>query len=132
MDGALVVQRHDSQHPPVEFFDNPPESVPIVFLGLHFYRILNDPDTPFLPQIRTLPQNFLFEVRREFEAIHALSSLAAFMGTRKAGSSPRPAEPPRSLKGPTRYKGNRFFVVSDNNDLFVQRTLLLYFELVER
>jgi hypothetical protein len=32
-------------------------------------------------------------------------------------------------EGLTRHKGNRFFMVSDNNDLFVQRTLLLYFEL---
>lgn len=37
-----------------------------------------------------------------------------------------------NFEGLTRHKGNRFFMVSDNNDLFVQRTLLLYFELVER
>ncbi len=36
-----------------------------------------------------------------------------------------------NFEGLTRHKGNRFFMVSDNNDLFVQRTLLLYFELVE-
>ena len=34
-----------------------------------------------------------------------------------------------NFEGLTRHKGNRFFMVSDNNDLFVQRTLLLYFEL---
>lgn len=37
-----------------------------------------------------------------------------------------------NFEGLTRHKGSRFFMVSDNNDLFVQRTLLLYFELVER
>ena len=37
-----------------------------------------------------------------------------------------------NFEGLTRHKGNRFFMVSDNNDLFVQRTLLLYFELVDR
>lgn len=37
-----------------------------------------------------------------------------------------------NFEGLARHKGNRFFMVSDNNDLFVQRTLLLYFELVER
>lgn len=37
-----------------------------------------------------------------------------------------------NFEGLTRHQGNRFFLVSDNNDLFVQRTLLLYFELVER
>jgi hypothetical protein len=37
-----------------------------------------------------------------------------------------------NFEGLTRHKGNRFFMVSDNNDLFVQRTLLLYFELAEQ
>ena len=36
-----------------------------------------------------------------------------------------------NFEGLARHKGNRFFMVSDNNDLFVQRTLLLYFEIVE-
>ncbi len=36
-----------------------------------------------------------------------------------------------NFEGLTRHQGNRFFMVSDNNDLFVQRTLLLYFELIE-
>ncbi len=35
-----------------------------------------------------------------------------------------------NFEGLTRHQGNRFFMVSDNNDLFVQRTLLLYFELI--
>lgn len=35
-----------------------------------------------------------------------------------------------NFEGLTRHKGNRFFMVSDDNDLFVQRTLLLYFELL--
>ncbi len=34
-----------------------------------------------------------------------------------------------NFEGLARHQGNRFFVVSDNNDLFVQRTLLLYFEI---
>jgi hypothetical protein len=34
-----------------------------------------------------------------------------------------------NFEGLTRHRGNRFFMVSDNNDLFVQRTLLMYFEL---
>lgn len=34
-----------------------------------------------------------------------------------------------NFEGLTRHKNTRFFMVSDNNDLFVQRTLLLYFEL---
>ena len=36
-----------------------------------------------------------------------------------------------NFEGLTRHRGNRFFMVSDNNDLFVQRTLLMYFELLE-
>lgn len=35
-----------------------------------------------------------------------------------------------NFEGLTRHRGNRFFMVSDDNDLFVQRTLLLYFELL--
>lgn len=35
-----------------------------------------------------------------------------------------------NFEGITRHRGNRFFLVSDNNDLFVQRTLLLYIELL--
>lgn len=36
-----------------------------------------------------------------------------------------------NFEGLTRHKGRRFFMVSDNNDLFVQRTLLMYFELLD-
>ena len=36
-----------------------------------------------------------------------------------------------NFEGLTHHKGKRFFMVSDNNDLFVQRTLLMYFELLE-
>lgn len=36
-----------------------------------------------------------------------------------------------NFEGLARHRGNRFFVVSDDNDLFLQRTLLLYFELLE-
>ena len=36
-----------------------------------------------------------------------------------------------NFEGITRHRGNRFFLVSDNNDLFIQRTLLLYVELLD-
>lgn len=36
-----------------------------------------------------------------------------------------------NFEGLTRHRENRFFMVSDNNDLFVQRTLLMYFEVLE-
>jgi hypothetical protein len=36
-----------------------------------------------------------------------------------------------NFEGLARHRGNRFFMVSDNNDLFVQRTLLMYFELAD-
>ena len=35
-----------------------------------------------------------------------------------------------NFEGLTRHRGNRFFMVSDDNSVFVQRTLLLYFELL--
>lgn len=36
-----------------------------------------------------------------------------------------------NFEGLTRHKGNRFFMISDNNDLFVQRSLLMYFEILD-
>jgi hypothetical protein len=36
-----------------------------------------------------------------------------------------------NFEGLARHRGNRFFMVSDDNGVFIQRTLLLYFELVE-
>lgn len=36
-----------------------------------------------------------------------------------------------NFEGLTRHKGNRYFMVSDNNDIFIQRSLLMYFELLD-
>ncbi len=36
-----------------------------------------------------------------------------------------------NFEGLARHRGNRFFLVSDDNDLFIQRTLLLYFDLAD-
>ena len=36
-----------------------------------------------------------------------------------------------NFEGLTRHRGQRYFMVSDNNDVFVQRTLLLYFEILD-
>jgi hypothetical protein len=36
-----------------------------------------------------------------------------------------------NFEGLARHQGKHFFMVSDDNDLFVQRTLLLYFELLD-
>jgi len=35
-----------------------------------------------------------------------------------------------NFEGLTRHHGNRFFVISDDNDLFIQRSLLMYFEVL--
>ncbi len=35
-----------------------------------------------------------------------------------------------NFEGLARHRGNRYFMISDDNDLFVQHTLLLYFELL--
>jgi hypothetical protein len=37
-----------------------------------------------------------------------------------------------NFEGLARHRGRRFFMVSDDNDLFIQRTLLLYFELLDK
>lgn len=62
-----------------------------------------------------------------------------------SGPSPEPLKPEMlvtldsqkgfqidNFEGLARHKGNRFFMVSDNNDLFVQRSLLMYFELLDK
>jgi hypothetical protein len=36
-----------------------------------------------------------------------------------------------NFEGLARHRGNRFFIVSDDNDLFIQRSLLMYFELLD-
>jgi len=36
-----------------------------------------------------------------------------------------------NFEGLTRHRGNRFFLVSDDNDLFIQRSLLMYFEVLD-
>ena len=35
-----------------------------------------------------------------------------------------------NFEGIARHRGNRFFLISDDNDFFLQRTLLLYFEIL--
>lgn len=37
-----------------------------------------------------------------------------------------------NFEGVTRHRGRRFFLVSDDNDLFIQRTLLLYVEVLDK
>ncbi len=37
-----------------------------------------------------------------------------------------------NFEGLARHHDNRFFMVSDDNDVFIQRTLLVYFELLDR
>lgn len=37
-----------------------------------------------------------------------------------------------NFEGLTHHKGNRYFMVSDNNDIFIQRSLLMYFELIDK
>ena len=37
-----------------------------------------------------------------------------------------------NFEGLARHRANRFFLVSDDNDLFIQRTLLMYFELLDK
>jgi hypothetical protein len=36
-----------------------------------------------------------------------------------------------NFEGLTRHQSTRFFMISDNNDLFVQRSLLMYFEILD-
>ena len=37
-----------------------------------------------------------------------------------------------NFEGLARHRGNRFFLISDDNDLFIQRSLLMYFDLLDK
>jgi len=62
VNGFLVAESDDSQHPALKFRNHTPESVPVMLLRLNFQRILDNTDTPFLYQVRPFSQNFFFKI----------------------------------------------------------------------
>ncbi len=90
-------------------------------------------------QVMTLGSNFKFSLGYTIKVALKIATLP---------SQPSPSEPITvetiatlesnkghqldNFEGLARHRGNRFFIVSDDNDLFIQRTLLMYFELLDK
>ena len=72
MDGYPVFQCDHPQNAAFQFPDFSPESITIVFLLLDSNGILQDPDAPFLFEIRPLPQHLILEVIRKPVSAHRL------------------------------------------------------------
>lgn len=103
------------------------------------------PGNASIAAMECLGDSRLLIVERDFGHIFGRNTVSLKLATLPA--SPSPTEPVAiteivtldlaaghqidNFEGITRHKGKRFFMVSDDNDLFVQRTLLLYFEIVE-
>ncbi|MDP1860631.1 MAG: hypothetical protein Q8K82_18290 [Gemmatimonadaceae bacterium] len=71
MNRRLVVERDDSEHPPIQLGHRGPKSPAIALLPLYSDGFLYYPDAPLTTQIRALPEDLLFEVRREPVLGHA-------------------------------------------------------------
>lgn len=90
-------------------------------------------------QVMTLGSNFKFSLGY----IKVVLKIATLSPTSSSPSEPITVETIATLEngkghqldnfeGLARHRGNRFFIVSDDNDLFIQRTLLMYFELLDK
>src|SRR5437867_5903537 len=70
MDSELVLEGYHAKYTPFQFFDCGPESVPVLFLRLNFYRMLDDSNTPFLFEVRPLAQDLALKIIREPVFLH--------------------------------------------------------------
>lgn len=66
----FIRKRYHAQNVSFKFINRTPETETIVFLRLCFKRVLNDPNTPILPEIRAFTQNLIFEIIRKSVFIH--------------------------------------------------------------
>lgn len=88
--------------------------------------------------LTTLPNNKIIALERSFPNIFAGISNVVHLLTLEENSlkqevllklRPDDGYFNENFEGISWHKGNRFFMVSDNNDIFFQRTLLIYFEI---
>jgi len=70
MDGDLVLQGDDPKHTPTKFVDTSPETKSVTLLRLAVQRILNDPNAPFLLDVRSLAQDLVLEIVSKFVLCH--------------------------------------------------------------
>ena len=74
MNSGLVLQGHQAQYTPFQFFDCGPESVSVMFLQFSFYRMLDDANAPFLFNVRPLAQDLVLKISREPVWLHKTNS----------------------------------------------------------
>jgi hypothetical protein len=70
MNSGLILQGHNAKYTSFQFFDCCPESVPVVFLWLSFYGILDDSDTPLLFDVWLFTQDLILKIVSEPVFLH--------------------------------------------------------------
>lgn len=70
MNRNAVGQRNDPQYTILELFNPCPKAYAVVALFFDAYRVLNNKYTPFLSNVMTLSQYFIFEIGGEFVCGH--------------------------------------------------------------
>jgi hypothetical protein len=65
-----VAQSYHPENAIFKIFDTAPEPYAVVSLNLNAYGMLNDPNTPFPPDIRALAQNFILKIGGEVVGRH--------------------------------------------------------------
>ena len=66
----FIFQRYHAENTSFKFINRTPEAETIVFLRLCFQWVLNDPNTPFFPEIRAFSQNLVLKIVRKPIVIH--------------------------------------------------------------
>src|SRR6267143_2879517 len=91
-----IAQSYHPKNPIIKLWDTAPEPYAIVRLSLSPYRMLNNPDTPFLSKVRTLAQNFILKIGSEVIARHLSETRNGNMlriWCTRQGSNLRPSDP---------------------------------------
>jgi hypothetical protein len=117
---------------------DPPGYTRLFSLGGKSWLYPAEPNS-YIVSMKAASDGALLILERDYKSVFGRTRIALKRVTLK-GTGPRKVEILARLdsgeslsldnfEGLTAYRGNRFFLVSDNNDMFFQRTLLLYFEL---
>jgi hypothetical protein len=90
-----ISQSYHSENTVIKFLNTTPELHAIVRLDLTPKWMLNNPDTPFLPQVRALAQNLVLKIGGKIVARHFVRkpervNLASSSWCTRQGSNLRP------------------------------------------
>ncbi len=73
MNCLFIFERHNPQYGAFYLFDYSPKSETVILLRFHFDRIFANADTPFLLEIRSFPEHFIFEVFCKSISFHSFN-----------------------------------------------------------